>query len=196
MGRLATALKIFLRVLRDDHVTEQARRILNEAGGPRTPRRRMAEPAPTKPVPAPAPVVTTAPAKPAPPPAPARSDALTLLSVLQREARFVDFFKEEIASYADAQSGAAVRDIHRDTAAALERIFALRPAMPQSEGASVEVPAGYDAGRVRLTGNVAGEPPYRGTLRHGGWEAGKVQLPEWNGTDAAARVVAPAEVEL
>lgn len=125
-----------------------------------------------------------------------RSDALTLISVLQREARLVDFLKENITSFNDAQVGAAVRDVHRDAAAALDRIFSFKAVVSQVEGATVDVPANSDAGRIRLTGNVGGKPPYSGTLRHGGWEAARVQLPEWNGTSASAQVIAPAEVEL
>ena len=116
--------------------------------------------------------------------------------MLQREARLVDFLKEDISAYANEQIGAAVRDVHRDAAGVLERLFSLQPVMSQPEGASVEVPAGSDAARVRLVGNVSGNPPFRGTLRHAGWEATKVQLPEWSGSAASARVVAPAEVEL
>jgi hypothetical protein len=121
---------------------------------------------------------------------------LTLLSVLQREGRLIDFLKEPIAGYNDAQIGAAVRDIHRDCAAALDRMFALKPLLDQPDGANVEVPAGFDAGRYRLTGNLAGQAPYRGTLRHPGWVATQTQLPEWNGQAASSNVVAPAEVEL
>ena len=47
-------------------------------------------------------------------PKPARSEAIALLETLQREARLVDFIKEPIDVYADAQVGAAVREIHRD----------------------------------------------------------------------------------
>ena len=121
---------------------------------------------------------------------------MTLLAVLQREGRLVDFLKEPITSYSDAQIGAAVRDIHRDCAAALDRIFALRPLIDQPDGSPIDIPTGFDAARYRLTGNVAGQPPYRAKLLHGGWEATRVQLPEWNGTRAAAQIVAPAEVEL
>ena len=60
----------------------------------------------------------------------------------------------------------------------------------------MEVPAGFDAGRYRLTGNVVGDPPFHGRLAHHGWEAAAVQLPAWSGTALAARVVAPVEVEL
>lgn len=130
------------------------------------------------------------------PPSPVRSDALTLLATLQREARFVDFIQEPLAGYSDAQIGAVARDVHRDCGRVLERLFALKPIADQDEGAEVEVPAGFDAGRFRVTGNVTGEPPFRGRLRHPGWEATACELPSWSGSEAAARTVAPVEVEL
>jgi hypothetical protein len=127
---------------------------------------------------------------------PQRSEALNFLAALQREARFVDFIQEPLEGYADAQIGAAARQVHDDCRRVLERVFALKAVLDQAEGADVEVPAGFDAGRFRVTGNVVGEPPYRGRLTHHGWEAGQCQLPAWSGAAAAARVVAPAEVEL
>jgi hypothetical protein len=130
------------------------------------------------------------------PPKPVRSEAVTLLATLQREARFVDFIKEPLDSYSDAQIGAAVRDVHRDCATVLDRLFAIRSIVDQEEGSPVEVPPGFDAGRYRLTGNVAGDPPFRGRLAHHGWEAAEVQLPAWSGTPLSARIVAPVEVEL
>ena len=60
----------------------------------------------------------------------------------------------------------------------------------QEEGSPVEVPPGFDAGRYRLTGNVAGDPPFHGRLAHHGWEAAEVQLPAWSGTQGSSRVVA------
>ena len=137
--------------------------------------------------------------KPKPPPAtkpPGRSEALKLLATLQREARFVDFIQEPLEGYADAQIGAAARDVHRECAAVLGRLFALRPVVGEEEGATVEVPAGFDAGQYRLVGNVTGEPPYRGKLTHHGWRAAKCELPEWKGSPASSKIVAPAEVEL
>lgn len=142
-----------------------------------------AKPAPPKP-------------KPAAPPKPARSEALTLLAALQREARFVDLVQEPLDGYSDAQVGAAARDVLRDCHKVVHRMFDLKPVATEAEGSSIDVPAGFDAGRIRLTGNVTGDPPFRGTLVHHGWEASHVQLPEWSGSEAAARVVAPAEVEL
>ena len=160
----------------------------------------LPSPAPGKPaVPGipPAPVSAAAPA-PAPPPAPAkpqRSDALSLLASLQREGRLLDFLKEPIDAYSDAQIGAAVRDIHRDCAAVLERQFALRPAVDQAEGSVVAV-SPSTASRVRTTGPGAGQAAASGTLVHPGWVATRCELPVWTGDAAAALVVAPAEVEI
>jgi len=177
MARVGTAFRAFWRALRDRAFAEQARQLLEG---------KAALPSPA----APAPVAPVAPT------APARSEALNLLALLQREARLVDFLKENIAAYSNDQIGAAVRDVHRDASAVLERVFSLRPVLTEAEGSSVQVPAGADAGRVRLVGNVTGQPPYHGALRHAGWEATKLELPQWSGSGASARVVAPAEVEL
>jgi hypothetical protein len=128
--------------------------------------------------------------------APTRSDALTLLATLQREARLIDFLMEDLAGYDDAQVGAAARDMHRACAAALERMFALRPLRYQEEGAHVEIVAEYDPVQLTLTGNVTGQLPLRGTLVHHGWQAMQCELPTWNGQEESARVIAPAEVEV
>lgn len=132
--------------------------------------------------------------KPAPPPAPARSDALTLLEIFQREARLIDFLQEDLAGYDDAQIGAAVRDVHRDSAKVLERLFALKPVIEQEEGAAVPLtePSG---GRIRQIGNVR-EGATQGTVVHAGWQATKADLPKWTGSQDAKQIVAPAEVEV
>ena len=128
--------------------------------------------------------------------APTRSDALTLLATLQRDARLIDFLMEDLSGYDDAHIGAAARDMHRACAAALERMFALRPLRYQEEGAHVEILPGYDPVQVTLTGNVTGHLPLRGTLVHHGWQAMQCELPAWSGQEESARVIAPAEVEV
>jgi hypothetical protein len=130
-----------------------------------------------------------------PPPSP-RSEALTLLAALQREARFVDLVKEPLDQYEDAQIGAAAREVLRDCHVVLERMFALQPLSADSEGSEVEVPPGYPPLQFRLSGNVTGDPPYRGKLVHPGWVATKCDLPEWTGDHSSSQVVAPQEVEL
>jgi hypothetical protein len=143
----------------------------------------------------PAPVPTPAAPAPAAPPKPARSDALSLLASLQREGRLIDFLKEPIDAYSDAQIGAAVRDIHRDCSAVLERQFGLRPTVQQPEGSSVTL-QNTSAGRLRLSGQTSGHSPATGTLVHPGWTATRCELPVWTGDPADALVIAPAEVEV
>lgn len=125
-----------------------------------------------------------------------RNDAIQILSLLQREGRLIDFLKEPIDSYSDAQIGAAVRDVHRDCAAVLERIFDIQPLVDNDEGSCLKVVSGFDPEQFRLTGNVTGEPPYEGTVRHHGWRASKIELPLWNGNEESADIIAPVEVEL
>ncbi|QDU55942.1 DUF2760 domain-containing protein [Aeoliella mucimassa] len=127
---------------------------------------------------------------------PARSEAITLLATLQREARFVDMVSESLDAYSDAQIGAAARDVLRDCGQVVERLFALKPMADQEEGQPIEVPAAYDAAQYRLVGSVSGEGPFNGTLQHAGWKATKVELPQWSGDEASALVVAPAEVQV
>lgn len=183
MGRIWLAIRVFILVLFKGDVARQVGEVLA--------RRKGIAAAP----PAPKPEVKAEP-KPKLPARLARSEAITLLATLQREARFVDFIKEPLESYSDAQIGAAVRDVHRDCSKVLGRLFALQPILQQEEGSPVEVPPGFDAGRYRLTGNVVGDPPFHGRMVHHGWEATTCQLPAWSGTELAAKVVAPVEVEL
>lgn len=129
-------------------------------------------------------------------PLPSRCEAIQVLSVLQREGRLVDFLMETLDSYSDAQIGAAVRDIHRDCRAAVTRIFAPSAVVDKEEGSSVPVPSGFDPEQYRLIGNISGNPPYSGVLRHHGWQATKCELPLWQGSNNAVKVIAPAEVEV
>lgn len=129
-------------------------------------------------------------------PVPTRSDALTFLSVLQRESRLVDFVQEPIAAYPDAQIGAAVRDVHSGCKAVFDRLLDLQPLVAEAEGSGITVPADANPEQYRLVGNVAGTPPYRGQLAHHGWRASRCDIPKWTGDSDSALTVAPAEVEL
>jgi hypothetical protein len=143
----------------------------------------------------PAPVAAAAPA-PAPTLRQASPDsALQLLSLLQRDARLIDFAGENLADYSDAQVGAAARLVHEGCAKVLREHFQIVPVRDEPEGSRVALPAGFDAAAVRLTGNVVGQPPFNGSLRHRGWRVAEVRLPQLaEGHDT--RVLAAAEVEL
>lgn len=121
--------------------------------------------------------------------------ALQLLALLQREGRFVDFLEEDVASFSDAQIGAAARVVHDGCRKAIREHLPLEPVRPEDEGSKVKLEKGFDAKRVRLTGNVTGEAPFTGTLAHRGWKVKEVKLPKMTeGHDAT--IVAPAEVEV
>lgn len=137
--------------------------------------------------------------KPEPPPQlpPERehASALVLLSMLQREGRMIDFLQENVAGFPDADVGAAARIVHEGCRKVVQQYLSLKPILQESEGASVPVPAGFDAQRIRLTGNVAGQPPYTGSLKHHGWVTTEVKFPTVSPA-LDPRVLAPAEVEL
>ena len=124
-----------------------------------------------------------------------REGALAFLALLQREGRFVDFVREPLDGFDDAQIGAAARDVHRGCRKVLDQTLSLEPVMPGEEEAKVSIPKGFDPAEVRLIGDAKGEPPYRGTLRHHGWRVTESKLPSLaEGVDRM--VIAPAEVEL
>ena len=150
----------------------------------------QALPEPAPPAPAPPPKPTT------PPEQIAAAGAVQLLGLLQREGRLVDFLMESIDGYPDAQVGAAVRTIHRGCRQALDGALRLEAVLDGQEEEPVTVAAGFDAARVRIIGNVAGQPPFHGTLKHHGWAAREVKLPPLPARLEEALVVAPAEVEM
>jgi hypothetical protein len=182
-SRLSLAFGAFFKTVGDARF---AARVRDDGIGP------VAAPVAPAPAPAPAPVPTPAASALR---APTPDAALQLLSLLQREARLVDFANENIAAYADADIGAAARVVHEGCARVLREHFTIEPVRAESEGSRVTLEEGFDAGAVRLTGNVVGKPPFKGTLSHRGWRATGVRLPQLaEGHDAT--IVAPAEVEL
>ena len=124
-----------------------------------------------------------------------RDGALALLALLQREGRLVDFLREPLDGFSDADIGAASRDVHRGCRKVLEQHLSFEPVMPGAEEEKVSVPKGFDPAEIRLIGEAKGEPPFRGTLRHHGWRVVDAKLPTLaEGIDR--NVIAPAEVEL
>jgi hypothetical protein len=143
-----------------------------------------------------APVERAAPAAAsAPPPEDHGDRAVQVLALLQRDGRLLDFLREDLAAYSDAQIGAAVRDVHAGCRTTLERYFSVEPILPDAEGQPTSVAAGVDVTAIKLVGNVSGAGPWRGVIRHRGWRVDRCELPPLP-RDAARQVVAPAEVEV
>jgi hypothetical protein len=134
-------------------------------------------------------------AKPAAPPKPSGAP-LRLLTLLQRgDGRFLDFVLENVEQAGDEQIVAAVRAMQPVWQRTLREHLVLEPVRTEQEGGTVEVPAGFDPSSVLLTGNVTGQPPFRGTLKHPGWRVKEIKLPPPpQGQDEF--VIMPAEVEM
>jgi len=188
-SRMFLAFLVFFKVLFDGALAGRVQRAVEG----------RVEPA-LLPQPAPAEVKAVVPAAPAA--AEKKPDgnahhpaALHLLAIFQREGRLIDFLQEDITAFPDGDVGAAARVVHAGCRKALSTYLKLQPVMAQEEGSSVTVEPGFDAARIRLTGNVVGKPPFKGQLKHKGWKVSDVTLPPPpHGMDV--NVVAPAEVEL
>ncbi|PHR98176.1 MAG: hypothetical protein COA78_26440 [Blastopirellula sp.] len=177
MGRIGLAFKLFFGVLFNSNTALQMQTALLPAPAAKEPEKKTA-------------------AKPQPPAAPAGLDALVLLATLQREARFLDLFQEDLESFDDAQIGAAVRDVQRDTKKVLARLFAIEALRTEEEGANIELPESIKPHEIRLTGNVGNDTPASGKLAHHGWKATKCEIPKFQGNLETAKVIAPAEIEI
>jgi hypothetical protein len=164
-ARFGLALKTYFHVLRDAALAERIRSLLG--------------PSPTEEV---------EPSRLSPEP-------LRFLALLQREGRLLDFLLEDIQAATDEQVGAGVRELHRQAQAVIKEHLVLEPVIAKNEGETVEIPAKFDPSAIRLTGNVTGQPPFRGILHHHGWRVKSYTLPTLpEGQDPF--VLAPAEVEL
>jgi hypothetical protein len=93
---------------------------------------------------------------------------LYLLSLLQREGRLLDFFSENLDLYEDDQIGAAVRSIHQNCKKVIDKNLSPRPVVDSNEGEEITVEPNFDPNAIKLTGNVTGDPPFKGVLRHKG----------------------------
>jgi hypothetical protein len=144
------------------------------------------------------PAALTAGAKPVEP-APVRQPgdtAVQMLALFQREGRLIDFLEENLTGYDDAQIGAAVRSIHEGCKRTLVDHFELQAVFAENEGATVTIPLGFDAQTIRLTGNVSGDPPFQGIIRHRGWRVVRMDLPQPTAGRGGEWIVTPAEIEI
>ena len=137
------------------------------------------------------------PPAPAAPANQAEAEIVSFLGLLQEKGRLIDFLMDDINPYTDAQVGAAARVVHAGCRSVLQEHFSISHVRAEEEGSKVEVPAGYPADEYRLTGRIAGQAPFTGTLVHRGWKTASVKLPRILRSDTARLpALAPAEVEL
>ncbi len=126
--------------------------------------------------------------------------ALQLLSLLQRDARLLDFLMEDVSPYSDEQIGGAVRNIHESSRTTLQRYLSLQPVIDGVEGAVTQLNAAgalkNDPAAIKLLGNVPADGSVKaGILRHKGWKVEKIELPAYP-AKANFKILAPAEIEV
>lgn len=154
---------------------------------------RLNEPEATRELPAPSPVASSAVVPVAAAEEHTVDAALQLLSLLQREGRFVDFVQQDVTAFPDADIGAAARVVHEGCRRALHAHARVVSVRGEAEGSIVTLTQANSD--VKLVGNVAGAAPFRGVLRHRGWRVQGLSLPKRIGAQDP-EVVAPAELEL
>ena len=129
-----------------------------------------------------------------------KEGAIQILSILQRDARLVDFLMEDIDGYSDDQVGAAVRNLHDQCRQSLGRYLTLAPVIDGVEGTFTRLDAASpivrDPSALKLLGNVPADGKVAGgVLRHKGWRAEKMDLPAIPAKQEVS-IVAPAEIEV
>ena len=180
---IGLAFKAFFAAIFDRQAALRIQEALQQDAPSGTPRRSIADKASEKQPPTPKPQRPVA--------VPGRSDALTLLATLQREAKLIDFVMEPLDNVDDAQVGAVVRNLLSDCRKCLQRIFQLVPISDAEEGSTVAVDATAPPSRQRIVGASSIS---EGVLVHPGWKSEKLDLPKWSGNTEEANFLAPVEI--
>jgi hypothetical protein len=116
-------------------------------------------------------------AKPAAPPKPSGAPPHLLMLMQRGDGRFLDCVLENVYVASDEQVAAAVRAMQPVWQRGLREHLVLEPVRSEEEGSTVEVPPGFDPSAILLTGNVTGQPPFRGTLEHPRRRVKEIKLP-------------------
>ncbi|MCO4784111.1 MAG: DUF2760 domain-containing protein [Candidatus Cloacimonetes bacterium] len=121
--------------------------------------------------------------------------ACALLSLLQKEARLIDFVQEDLSDVGDSQMGSVSKLIHKDLQKVFSQFVKIEAVADVEEGGTIHLAEGYSNKEFKLTGNVDAKAPFDGTLRHKGWLVSKMNLPKRAKKDQN-RVIMAAEVEV
>lgn len=120
-------------------------------------------------------------------------DPAVVFSILQRDGRFVDFLMDDLADIPDSSVGAVARTVHDGCRKTLKDYAVFEPVRAEEERSEITVEEGFDPNRIRLSGSISGEPPFKGVLIHHGWALKEAKFPV---SLAGGNAVVPAEVEI
>ena len=80
---------------------------------------------------------------------------LLFLAIFQQEGRLIDFLKEDISTYSDAEIGAAARIVHTNCKKAISEYLSIEPISAEIEGTKITLPTNFDPKLFWVNGNVA-----------------------------------------
>ena len=157
--------------------------------------------APVEPSQAGTPVEPVEPVEPVGPPpttiASGTGEAVQLLMLFQQKGRFVDFLMDDISKATDAQLSSAARVVHDGCRSIIKDYMTFEPVCAEPEASTVKVDQQQQQSHYKVTGNLSGEPPYQGTVRHRGWKLTRLNIPRLSPRkNGEWPPVAPAEVEV
>lgn len=118
-----------------------------------------------------------------------------ILSILQREGRFIDFLMEDVSSFSDSQVGSVARTVQKGCRKGLFEYISIEAMSTEKEGDGITLDKGFDPASFRLSGNVKGEPPFKGSVTHHGWKMSKINFPV-SSSSQDDTIISPAEVEV
>jgi hypothetical protein len=190
---LGTAIRAFFAAWGNSPRAEAIRRLLHEEGSKGLPAPTVASRPPAASAePTASPRGSVPGAGPIAGPTSRRSDAIALLSTLQRESRLVDLLLEPLSDFTDAQVGEAARPCLEQARKTLQRLVKLQPLAPQREGEMIELPPVVSPIRFQWVGEAS---TGQARVVHPGWVSAGVELPQWTGSSDDGPVIAPIQIE-
>ncbi len=121
---------------------------------------------------------------------------LLFLAIFQQEGRLIDFLKEDISTYSDAEIGAAARIVHTGCKRAISEYLSIQPISAEIEGTKITLPTNFDTKLFWVHGDVASPSPFTGTLMHRGWLVSSINIPQMTNQHKSRYLLAPMEIEL
>jgi hypothetical protein len=122
-----------------------------------------------------------------------RSEAITMLALLQQRAGLVDLIYENLEGMSDEQIGRLARNVLDQSHTCLEECLGISTIVEQAEGELVDIPDAASPNRWNLLGDLSSE---QGRVLHPGWIASSLELPGWKGSKENALVIAPVKVDV
>ena len=101
--------------------------------------------------------------------------ALTLLGLLQREGRFLDFVTRDVSELDDETLGRGARFLHQGCARVLSEYFELAEVTGEEPGSEIDLSSDLTDLGFEITGATTTD---KGALAHRGWLTKRVTLPK------------------